>query len=260
MRLTSLDFLLWAAGFVAQLALLFVLWYRRRARAFPYFTALIALNVIRTTVLYFVLHHGTKAHYAYSYWSAAILDVILQLCVVYEVASRVFRPLDVWARDVRSEFAWLAGLSLAVAFALSWLESTPARTWMQAFATKGNLFTAVLESELFVFMMALSLSVGIPWRNHVAKIAQGLGAYALISVLFETGHGYFGMSRELPVFIWLSHVRMAAYLGCVSYWIVSLWNEERAVRTMTEQMRANIFALQTQVEHHLQDLRSRNKL
>jgi hypothetical protein len=260
MRLTSLDFLLWAAGFVAQLALLFVLWYRRRARAFPYFTALIALNVIRTTVLYFVLHHGTKAHYAYSYWSAAILDVILQLCVVYEVASRVFRPLDVWARDVRSRFVWLVGLSLSVAAGLSWLESPPARNWMQGFATKGNLFTAVLESELFVLMMALSISAGIPWRTHVAKIAQGLGAYSLVSVLFETGHSYFGMSRELPVFILLSHVRMAAYLGCVSYWIVSLWNEERAARTMTEEMRANIFTLQTQVEYHLQDLRSRKKL
>jgi hypothetical protein len=53
---------------------------------------------------------------------------------------------------------------------------------------------------------------------------------------------------------------MAAYLGCVSYWIVSLWNEERAARTMTEEMRANIFTLQTQVEYHLQDLRSRKKL
>jgi hypothetical protein len=94
----------------------------------------------------------------------------------------------------------------------------------------------------------------------VAKIAQGLGAYSLVSVLFETGHSYFGMGRELPVFLLLSHVRMAAYLGCVSYWIVSLWNEERAVRTMTEEMRASIFTLQTQVEYHLQDLRSRKKL
>jgi len=257
MRLTSLDFLLWAAGFVAQLALLFVLWYRRRARAFPYFTALITLNVVRTTVLYFVLHHGTKAGYAYSYWSAAILDVILQLCVVYEVASRVFRPLDVWARDVRGKFAWLAGLSLSVASGLSWLESPPARTWMQAFATKGNLFAAALQSELFVAMMALSISARLPWKTHVAKIAQALGAYSLLGVLIETGHSYFGVGRELPAFIVLSHLRMAAYLACVTYWVINLWRDERPARRMTPQMRENMFTLQTLVEYDLQNLRSR---
>ncbi|MGA3225162.1 MAG: hypothetical protein ABSC65_15440 [Acidobacteriaceae bacterium] len=260
MRLTSLDFLFWAAGFAEQLALLFVLWYRRRARVFPYFTALITLNVIRTIVLYFVLHNGTKAGYAYTYWSAAVLDVILQLCVVYEVASRVFRPLDIWASGVRSKFAWLMSLSISVALGLSWLESPPARTWMQGFATKGNLFTAALQSELFVVMMALSISARLPWRTHVAKIAQGLGAYSLISVLFETGHSYFGMGRELPVFILLSHVRMVAYLGCVSYWIINLWSDERPARTMTEQMRESIFTLQMQVEYQLQNLRSRKRL
>jgi hypothetical protein len=259
MRLTGLDLLFWAAGFVGQLALLFVLWYRRRARDFPCFTALITLNVARTMDLYLVLHYGTKAEYFYSYWSAAVVDVILQLCVVYEIASRVFRPLDVWARDVRSNFVWLVSLSLFVASGLAWLESPPARTWMQAFVTKGNLFTAALQSELFVAMMALSINARLPWRTHVAKIAQGLGAYSLISVLFETGHSYFGIGRDLPAFIVLSHVRMAAYLGCVTYWIISLWSNERPARKMTEEMRENMFTLQTQVEYHLQDLRSRKK-
>jgi hypothetical protein len=118
MRLTGLDFLFWAAGFAGHLALLFVLWYRRRARGFPFFTALITLNVCRTIGLYFVLHYGTRAGYFYGYWLAAVLDVMLQLCVVYEIASRVFRPLDVWARDVRSSFVWLVSLSVLVAFGL----------------------------------------------------------------------------------------------------------------------------------------------
>ena len=61
----------------------------------------------------------------------------------------------------------------------------------------------------------------------MAKIAQGLGAYSLLGVLIETGHSYFGVGRELPAFIVLSHVRMAAYLVCVNYWIISLWRKER---------------------------------
>ncbi|HET6216496.1 MAG TPA: hypothetical protein VFE27_05710 [Acidobacteriaceae bacterium] len=260
MHLTDLDLLFWAAGFLENLGLLFVLWYRRRARSFPFFTALITLIVIKTVVLYFVLHYGSKDSYFYTYWSLTVLDTTLQLCVVYEIASRVFKPLDVWADDVRSSYAWLLGLSLCIAFGLTWLASPPARTWMQAFATKGNLFAAVLQSELFVAMMALSMDARLPWRTHVAKIAQGLGAYSLLGVLIETGHSYFGVGRQLPGFLILSHIRMAAYLVCVNYWIINLWRAERPARIMTSEMREKMFALQTLVEYDLQDLRSRKKL
>ncbi|MGB8536426.1 MAG: hypothetical protein WCD57_08435 [Acidobacteriaceae bacterium] len=260
MHLTGIDLLFWLLGFLENLGLLMVLVYRRRVERFPYFTALITLNVIRTIVLYLVLRYSTRDVYFYSYWSLTVLDTILQLCVVYEVASRVFRPLDVWAHDVRGSFVWLLGLSLLVSLCLTWLASPPARTWVQSFSTKGNLFAATLQSELFVAMMALSIHARLPWRTHVAKIAQGLGAYSLLSVLVETGHSYFGVGREVPGFVILSHVRMAAYLGCVSYWIVSLWRKEPALRTMTSEMREKMFTLQMLLEYDLQNLRSRKEL
>jgi hypothetical protein len=93
----------------------------------------------------------------------------------------------------------------------------------------------------------------------VAKIAQGLGAYSLLGVLTETGHSYFGVGRELPYFVVLSHVRIAAYLICVNYWIISLWRKERPVRTMTPEMREKMFTLQMLLEYDLQDLRSRRE-
>jgi hypothetical protein len=258
-HLTGLDLLFWAAGFVENLGLLFVLWYRRRARAFPFFTTLATLTVSKTVILYFVKIYGTENDYAYAYWSLGILDMTLQLCVVYEVASLVFRPLNVWAEDVRSSFVWLISLSLLVALGLTFLESVPSPTWMRALTTKGNLFASLLLSELFVAMMALSIKVRLPWRTHVAKIAQGLGAYSLISVLIDTGRSYFGTGRERPAFVAISHVRMAAYLGCVTYWIASLWPDEVPARTMTAEMREKLFTLHAQVAYHLQDLRSRKK-
>jgi hypothetical protein len=259
MLLTGLDFFFWVAGFALHLGLLFVLWYRRRARVFPFFTTLITLSVIRTIVLYSVHRYGTVFDYRYTYWSLAILDTTLQLCVVYEVASRVFRPLDVWAEDVRSSFVWLASLSLLVAFGLAWLSSAPGRTWMENVTTKGNLFASSLLSELFVVMMALSINARLPWKTHVAKIAQGLGAFSLISVLVDTGQSYFGISREQPAFLLITHVRMAAYLGCVTYWMINLWPNEQPARMMTHEMRKKMFTLQMQVDYHLKDLRSRKK-
>jgi hypothetical protein len=164
MQLTSLDNLFWAAGFVVNLGLLFVLWYRRRAKEFPFFTVLVALSPTRTIVLYLLFHYGTKSSYFHTYWSLTMIDTVLQLCVVYEISSRVFRPLDVWAQDVRSSFVWLMGLSVSVAFGLSSLASPLARTWTQAVIDKGNLFAAALMSELLVAMMALAVSLRLPWR------------------------------------------------------------------------------------------------
>ena len=240
--------------------MLFVLCYRRRAKEFPFFTALVALNATRTTLLYCVLHYGTKRSYFYTYWSLAIIDTMLQFGVVYEISSRVFRPLDVWAQDVRSSFVWLVGLSVSVALGLSSLASSPARSWVPAVTYKGNLFTAALMSELLVAMMALAVSARLPWRGHTAGIAKGLGAYSLVTVLIETGHSYFGRGRELPVFVIFSDVRMAAYLCCVTYWIIDLWRDEWPGRIMTQEMREKIFTLHARLEYDLQNLRSRNKL
>jgi hypothetical protein len=259
MHLTGIDFFFWAVGFLENLGLLFVLWYRRLVKSFPFFTALATLSVIRTVVLYLVLYYGTKESYFITYWSLAIIDTMLQLGIVYEIAGRVFRPVGVWAHDVRGSFIWMVGLSAIVALGLSWLASPPARTWMQSLVTKGTLFAAALMSELFVLMMALSISARLPWRTHVAKIAQGLGAYSLVSVLIETGHSYFGVGGEVRTFLALSHIRIAAYLTCVAYWAVMLWRAEQPSREMTQQMRERLFTLQRRVEYDLQNLRSRKK-
>jgi hypothetical protein len=258
-HLTGLDLFFWAAGLPVNLGLLFVLWYRRRARNFPFFTAFPALNVVRTIVLYFVFTYGSKQSYFYAYWSLATLDMVLQFCIVYEVASRVFRPLDAWTRQLRGSFVLLVSFSIAVAIGLSWLASPPARTWRQAFVTKGNLFAEALMSELFVAMMALAVNAKIPWRTHVAKIAQGLGAYSLICMVIESGHTYFGVGGEMPLFIALSRIRMAAFLACVGYWIINLWRDEQPSRELTGAMRQELFALQAWVDYHLKDMRSQNK-
>jgi hypothetical protein len=260
MHLTGIDFFFWAVGFLENLGLLFVLWYRRLAKSFPLFTALAMLSLIRAVVMYFVLNHGTRNSYFYTYWSLGILDTMLQLGIVYEIASRVFRPVGVWAPDVRGSFLWMVGLSVTVALGLSWLASPPARTWAQSFVTKGDLFAAALISELFVLMMALSISARLPWRTHAAKIAQGLGAYSLVSMLIGTGHSYFGVGGEVRTFLFLSHIRIAAYLTCLAYWTVMLWRKEEPSREMTEEMHQRLFALQRRVEYDLQDLRSRKKL
>jgi hypothetical protein len=260
MHLTGLDLWFWAAGFLGHLALLFVFWTRHRVKLFPLFTTLISTNILRTIALYMVMQHGTRDNYFYTYWSLAVLDTVLQLCIAYEIASHVFRPLGVWALDSRKSFSWLLGLSVVVACGLSWLASPPTPTVVKALVIKTDLFAAAWMSELFVGMMALSRRVKRPWTTHAAAIAKGLGVYSIVCVVIETGHTYFGVLQSTQVYTPLSHLRMAVYLGCVVYWIVTLWRDAPPSRELTEKMRVQLFSLQRRVENDLQSLRSRREL
>lgn len=260
MHLTGLDLFFWAASFLGHLLLLFVLWKRHRATQFPFFTTLISISILRTIALYIVLRHGTKDNYFYTYWSLALVDTVLQLCIAYEMASHVFRPVGVWASDVRKSFFWLSGLSVFLACGLSWLASPPTRSVVQALVIKTNLFAAAWMSELFVGMMTLSRRVNRPWDTHVAAIAKGFGVYSIINVAIETGHTYFGVRQSTQAYTALSHLRIAVYLGCVMYWIVALWRDAPRSQELTEKMRTQLFTLQRKVEYDLQSLRSRRQL
>jgi hypothetical protein len=257
MQLTGLDFLLWAASFVGHLGLLLVLWFRRRVSAFPLFTIFIAANVVRTIALYLIVHFATRATYFYTYWSLAIVDIVLQLSVVYEISSRIFRPLGSWAGGVRRSFVRLVTLSIVIAASLTWLANPHTLSWMQVLMIKGNLFSAVLMSELFVAMIALSVTAGLPWKAHIAKIAQGLGIYSIVDFLIESGHSYFGLSQDTRTYDALSHMRIALYIGCVAYWIVSLWRNAPPPRELTDQMYRELSALRVLVGSQLQSLRTR---
>ncbi|HEY2467780.1 MAG TPA: hypothetical protein VGI45_08050 [Terracidiphilus sp.] len=257
MHLTGLDLLFWAAGLLAHLILLAVLLIRRRFKQFPIFTAFILANILRTAILYIVGHYGTKHIYFYTFWSFGVLDTMLQLAVVYEMYSLTFRPLGTWASDVQDAFRWLAVLTIAVAAGLTWLAAPHARLWVQVVVIRGNFFSSVCMSELFVGMIALSAKAGLPWKTHVARISQGLGIYSVIDVLIEAAHSYFGVIRNVQTYTTLSHVRMCAYLFCVAYWTIVLWRNAPAARRMPEHLLRQLIHLQVAVDSDLERIRVR---
>jgi hypothetical protein len=256
MHLAGVDLLLWAIGLLGHVLLLFVLCIRRRAARFPVFTTLIATNVIRTIALYFTFRLGTWHAYFFTYWSLAILDVALQLAVVYEMASHVFRPLGKWTRDVHRGFLWLIGGSIAVASLLTWMAAPAAPTLKEVVVIKGSFFSAALMSELFVGMVAFSVIAGLPWKTHVARISQGLGAYSIVCILIEAGHSYSIITPGTPTYVMLSHIRMAVYLVCITYWIVMLWRNAPRPKDLPDEMHRQLSLLQSRVAYDLYRIRS----
>jgi hypothetical protein len=256
MPLTNLDLLLWVAGFLGHLALLLILLLRKRARMFPVFTTLIVLNVTRTIVLFLINREGTKAMYFYTFWSVAFADVALQFGVVYELASKVFRPLGEWASDIRTRLAVWVVCSIGIALLLTWIPHPQSRFWIQVILLKGSFFSAALMSELFVGMMALSSIAGLSWSSHVAKIAKGLALYSVATLVFETANTSLGLTGNDRIYGQLSRLRMVLYLCCVMYWIVSLWRNAPPARSMPELVRQQVSVIGQALECRLDALRS----
>jgi hypothetical protein len=106
-------------------------------------------------------------------------------------------------------------------------------------------------------MIVLSVKSGLPWKSHVARISQGLGAYSGIDLLIETGHSYFGAGRNTQVYAVLSHFRMSAYLVCVAYWIIMLWRNAPEPRKLPDGLRGKLIRLQHLVDSDLDKIRVR---
>lgn len=249
----------WTTSFIGNVLLAIVLFVRGRARSFPFFTIYIVAQVLNSILLYFVINRASLETYQYSYWFTNWLEQILQFCVFYEIAVHVFCPTGVWARDVHRTFIGLIGLSLIVASLLTWLAQPSTPRFVLTLYLRTSFFSAALLSELCVGMVVLSGTVGLPWKTHVARIAQGLGTYSLVRVGTGIIENAVGLHPGRHVYLNSSHASDLTYIVCSFYWLVTLWAEAPAPRELPEAMRMQIYTLQRQVESDLMRIRAWRK-
>lgn len=258
MPLSGTDNLLWAAGLVGHLLLLGVLLGKGRARQFPFFTALILNSVLRTLLLKALV--SNEEAYLLVYLVTNVMDCLLQLAVTYEIATHTFKPLGHWAKDTRKAILLLVGVSLAIGLGLTLLASPDRPTLLGDLVIKVNFFSSALQVELFLGMLALAATVGLPWKTHVARIAYGLGAYSLVGVLVGTGFTMYDKIEGMPGRGALIHTRQLLYLVCVGYWIVTLWQDAPQPRELPPQLRERLSVLNARVAYDLSKLRSGSRL
>jgi hypothetical protein len=251
MHPTAFVRIVWTATFANNLLLLMVLFVRRRAASFPAFTTYVAFSVLHDAAEFLAFYYLSFAAYRNIFYSLEILDVGLQILVFYELAVHVFCPTGTWARDVRRAFLGLVAASAGVAFLLSWIARPPAPLRVQTFILRADFFSSLLMSELFVGTVVLTVTVGLPWKTHVARIAQGLGAYSLLTLATTIGVASVGITANNAVFAALIRAQKLVWLACQVYWIVTLWQEAPAPRELPEVMRAQIFSLQNRVKDDL---------
>ena len=119
MNLSALDNLMWAAGFLGHVALLFVLLIRRRWEQFPILTCFAAYEAMVTITLFLVSRYGSQHAYAITYWVFGAGDILFQLGLIFEISRTVLRPTGSWIRDARSSFVIAGAIGTAISIRLS---------------------------------------------------------------------------------------------------------------------------------------------
>jgi hypothetical protein len=256
MQLTDVDLLFWAMSFLGHLTLLSVLLVRRRFRSFPVFSSLVLFNIARTIVLFLIRSHHARTAYFYTFWSAAVIDAGLQFGIIYELSSKVFRPMGEWARDIKGKLLVWIFISATFTSLLTMISKPASRFWVQRLILKGSFFSAAMMSELFVVMVSISVIAGLNWSNHAAKIANGFALYSFTTLVLETVNTCLGLGGNGRLYNDLSRLRIAVYLCCLVYWILSLWRNAPAAEKMPDNVRQQVSALTQALKYKVKTLRS----
>jgi hypothetical protein len=248
MTFSTLDNALWAAGFLGHVALFCVLLFRGRWRAFPVFTTFIGFDSALTIVLFLLYRHGALAWYSRVYWSADVVDFVLQLGLVAEIARAVLRPGEVWISEARKRVLIFGGLGIALAALLAWGVAPPGLRSKEVWEVRGSLFTSLATCELVVAVGFTATRLGLGWRNHVIALAQGLGVWSMVAAFADGIQSYVGAAQS---FITLDHVRELVYCSALAYWTIQFYPPEPVRRPISPEMQKYILALHEQVTYDL---------
>lgn len=245
MGFTGTQLAVWAVGFAALVILAGVMVIRRRVRAFPFFTALVAFDALQSIVL--PLLSTRPWLYDRAYWGGAIVDFVLQMVVVVEIARNVFKPFGRWAAGARTFWISVSSLCLVLALGLAILADpeTPGSTW--TWVIRGDFFAIMLTCMVSVAVLVTARRYGLSWRNHVMGLAQGWTFWAFITFVVETCHSYWGYSANyLPLF----YISALSGVAAQAYWVVVLWRDEPN-RAMSPELHQILIERQRELDYYV---------
>src|SRR6202167_1949166 len=87
------NHLIWAAGLLGHLLLLTVLFMRKRATRFPWFTLFIVFYLLRSLGLAVTQHFSGRPVHLFATMALDLTDILLQCAVLAEVTWIALRPL-----------------------------------------------------------------------------------------------------------------------------------------------------------------------
>ena len=212
----------------------------------PWFTLYVTSHSLYTISLFLAFRFASKHTYAYVYWSAEFLDVLLQVAVILEIAGIVLQRSGRWVRGTRARLSLIGMMAPVIAFGMAWSMNPAADSRLDALDARASVFTTVFVFLIFLGVVVASRQLGLGWRTYVMRESYGLFVWVTVAFLTDGLHAYW---RTLGHFTLLEHVRIAVYQLVVIYWIIIFWLPEPALRSMTKENKNSLEALQKRLEY-----------
>lgn len=235
--------ILWTLTFAAMLVLLVVLLGRDRARWFPLFTASIVLTALRLVASRILYGRLAPITMSAIFLTLALIEVILSLLVLSEIARRAFAAA--------SRRAWLIGTLALVAVgavvAAKWGPWPPLKSLtadspiavlrlIQLASQKGAVLSEVITVELGLLVVLFGRSFKAGWRSHTQQIILGLSTMSLAQIAVRAIWEQIALHAAPTSQAEYEHVlgiqeklyngNSVIFLAVVVWWIVCLWIDE----------------------------------
>jgi hypothetical protein len=247
-NITIIQNVIWAFGFIVNVCLLLVLVGKQRWKQFCFFSAWIAFEVLLTITLFVVYRAGSVGLYSAIYWSTGILDFLLQLSVVIEMARIILRPTGTWVHDARKRFLLFGSLGTLIAAVATLLIRPSGPSAIEMWQIRANLFTSMMFCELFLAMMRAANRLGLQWGDHVMGLGRGLLAWAAVNVIVDSLNDLLG---KYEWFNTLDELRGIVWIAAVIYWIVVFSRPQREKKPLSAEMQQYLVDLGDHVQYDL---------
>jgi hypothetical protein len=208
----ALTFILIWAAIPLQALLLWLLFWRRWFRTFPWFFAYTFTAVVGG-ISRFAARSSPRPYY-FIYYGTDAAYVVLGVGVLYEVFCAVFGNLARTTRWVRLTVPITVLLTVvltAVRTRSLFARGGKLSSWILA----GELNVRLLEVALFVLLVAMVTLFGLRWRQHAFGICAGFGVYSTVALLATTKFYEIGTRFTF----WWGVISVAAYNAAVLIWI-----------------------------------------
>lgn len=232
MNLTPLDLVLWISGYAGYICLLAALCLKKKYVLFPWFTALVAEEMLTDGLLALICRYGTHHQYFVAYWTFDIVDSVLTVAVVYEVLKHLIRFVLIKNLIDLRELRWFSLAMLVLSGILCWKFSPHLAKPLANIALRIDAFSSMLLLGLTGVVFLTVFFYGVRFSVHASVIAYGLSFYALGRVPRFASVFAFGGADFWAT---LDTCATAAYVMVLFVWAIVFWREEPQ-RKLTHEM------------------------
>jgi hypothetical protein len=238
MRFLTIDSAGFAIGLLLQACLCFVIFRRGLARLYPIFVIYLLLNLVEDPLGWFL--HGQLGAYRHFYFVVTILDYVLQILIVFEIAQNVLRPSRRSIPFPILPVATVAVLLCAIlAASFSRGGQATGTAHLVQISMHVTLGLAILKLLVFAALAGFAQMLGIGWKSHVLQLATGLAFYAAASLLIQISSSHIStLDRAVYIahLVRLSQIQSLAYNLALVFWIWAFSRNEAPRKDFTPQM------------------------